>query len=64
MDGEVEDPELTLNLYRRLLAFRKDSMALRRGSSSPIPVPASRHSRIGANRIDDPCRAFVVESLG
>ncbi|HEY5890874.1 MAG TPA: alpha-amylase family glycosyl hydrolase [Acidimicrobiia bacterium] len=30
--SELEDPESTINLYRRLLAFRKGSPALRRGS--------------------------------
>ncbi len=39
---QLDDPDSHLNLYRRLLAFRRSSRALRIGSYQPIdPVPAS-----------------------
>jgi alpha-glucosidase len=36
--SQLDDPESILNLYRRLLEFRKSSVALRRGSFLAHPV--------------------------
>ena len=63
VDAALADPDSLLNLYRRLLAYRKTSAALREGryeSISPAEIPAQCLAYL--RQVDDD-RLFVALSF-
>jgi alpha-glucosidase len=62
VESELADPGSTLNLYRRLLAVRRDSTALRRGSY--LTHPASTNEVLVFRRESDDETMTVALNFG
>jgi alpha-glucosidase len=61
VERQSQDPDSVLSLYRRMLAFRRRSRALRSGSYARVPVDANVLAYLRETRED---RVFVAVNFG